>query len=117
MAFLSLVGGDEGLFSKEALKEVSVGGPALALEFCATDGEWLLLESGDVGVDDRKLFWFPCLGCGGDYMGQRAEFPCTSHRIYVAMDLQGLMCRGSGRLWRRLWLLFSWQKIRVQQVF
>lgn len=31
--FLSLVGGDGGLFSKEVLKELSIDDPGLALEF------------------------------------------------------------------------------------
>ncbi|GLT97767.1 hypothetical protein SLE2022_153160 [Rubroshorea leprosula] len=85
--FLSLVGGDGGLFSKEVLKELSIDDPGLVLEF-----RWALPVVEGYGLSVGKLVLreslFGFRGCGvKEIMGQRAEFPCTDDRISVGREV------------------------------
>ncbi|GLT68630.1 hypothetical protein SLA2020_408410 [Shorea laevis] len=85
--FLSLVGGDGGLSSKEVLKELSIDDPGLVLEF-----RWQLPVVEGYGLSLGKLVLRESIfGFHGwvvkEIMGKRAEFPCTNHRISVGREV------------------------------
>ncbi|GLT39284.1 hypothetical protein SLA2020_134820 [Shorea laevis] len=73
---------------------------------------WMVMvKVWDVDVDDRKLFWFPCLGSGGNNGTEGKVSLYWRSDLYSNGSSRGLMCRGGWLWWQAvaaIWPAIKW---------